>query len=246
MTIRSIGIVGHGSFGAFLEMLAKKHLPDVEVRVFSNRSVPDGARFFTLHETCTSDVLIIASAIRDFEKTLREVVPLVSDATVIVDVNTVKVMPVHLLRELAKGKQYFATHPMFGPYSFEKQGGSLAGLRLVIAEHTLDARTHHALLATLRDLGLVVIETDADTHDKQLAETLFLTHYLSQSIAAAGFVRTDIDTLSFGYLMDAVESTKQDLALFKDVYRFNPYCKETLTRLKEGELVVEKLLHESL
>jgi prephenate dehydrogenase len=120
----------------------------------------------------------------------------------------------------------------------------LAGLRIVISEHTLEAQGYAALKTALEALGLVVIEAGADAHDKMLAETLFLTHYVSQSIANAGFVRTDIDTLSFGYLMDAVESTKNDLALFRDVYEFNPYCTETVRRLKEAERKVETLLAE--
>ncbi len=244
MKIGSIGIIGHGAFGAFLETLAKKHLPEAEVRIFSRHEVPDAVRFFSLPDTCQADVLIIASSIRSFEEVLKEAVPLTKPETFIVEVNTVKVMPVTALRAIAAGKRYVATHPMFGPYSFEKQGGSLEGLRLVVADHTLPAGEYAAALAALRRAGLSVIETDADTHDKKLAETLFLTHYVAQSIAAAGFVRTDIDTLSFGYLMDAVESTKQDLALFKDVFEFNPYCTETIRRLKEAEGKVAALLAE--
>lgn len=242
MSIRSVGIIGHGSFGQFVEELVAQHLPEAEVRICSLHETPDGSRFFTLKETCVSDVVLIASSIRDFEKTLREALPLIPDTSILVEVNTVKVMPVNLLRAHAVGKQYLATHPMFGPYSFEKQGRKLDGLRLVVSEHTLPPDSYEKVLTAVRSLGLAVIEADADTHDKQLAETLFLTHYLSQSISTAGFVRTDIDTLSFGYLMDAVESTKNDLALFKDVYEFNPYCVETIRRFKEAEAEVARML----
>jgi hypothetical protein len=75
-----------------------------------------------------------------------------------------------------------------------------------------------------------------------LAETLFLTHYVAQMVAAGGFVRTDIDTLSFGYLMDAVESVKGDTELFRDVFAFNPYCRETIARLEKAEAGVHTLL----
>lgn len=244
MKIGSIGIIGHGAFGAFLETLAKKHFPEAALRIFSRREVPDGSRFFSLEDACAADVLVIASSIRSFEEVLAQAVARSGPDAVIVEVNTVKLMPVRALRAHAAGRKYVATHPMFGPYSYEKQGGSLEGLRLVISEHTLNEDEYGAALALLRALGLSVIETDADTHDRKLAETLFLTHYLSQSIAAAGFVRTDIDTLSFGYLMDAVESTKNDLALFRDVFEFNPYCTETVRRLKEAQGKVEALLAE--
>jgi hypothetical protein len=75
-----------------------------------------------------------------------------------------------------------------------------------------------------------------------LAETLFLTHYVSQIVAKGGFVRTDIDTLSFGYLMDAVESVRGDTELFRDVFAFNPYCQDIIRRFETAEGEVHALL----
>ncbi len=242
MSPRTIGIIGHGDFGRFLETLAKRFLPDTEVRVFSRRHTPDGTRFFSLEDTCASAIVIVASAIRGFEETFLKVLPLLGPDSTLVEVNTVKVTPVNLLRMHAKGKRYIATHPMFGPYSFEKQGGSLAGLRLVVADHTLPEEEFAAASTWLGSLGLSVLSMTAEEHDRMLAETLFLTHYLAQSVARAGFVRTDIDTLSFGYLMDAVESVQSDTELFKDVYEFNPYCVEIISRFEKAEGETRALL----
>ena len=50
---------------------------------------------------------------------------------------------------------------MFGPYSFEKQGASLKGLRLVITDHTLAAGEMAAAIAWLKGLGLNVMDDDA-------------------------------------------------------------------------------------
>jgi prephenate dehydrogenase len=81
-----------------------------------------------------------------------------------------------------------------------------------------------------------------DAHDHMLAETLFLTHYVAQAVARGGFVRTDIDTLSFGYLMDAVESVQNDTDLFRDVFAFNPHCEAIIARLAQAERDVHNLL----
>ncbi len=242
MRPRSIGVIGYGQFGRFLEELAHTYLPGVGVRVFSRRAALDGTRFFSFEEVCAADVVVIATAIREFEETLLNVFPLMREDATLVEVSTVKEHPVRLLARHALGKRYVATHPMFGPYSFEKQGRSLAGLRLVVAEHTLPKETYEAALAFLRGLSLSVLEMSPEEHDKRLAETLFLTHYLAQSVNAGGFTRTDIDTLSFGYLMDAVESVREDTALFRDVYAFNPHCKEVVERVKRAEQDVDALL----
>ena len=242
MQQRSIGIIGHGDFGRFLETLARRFVPGVAVRVHARKIAPDGTRFFSLEDACKSDVVIIAVSIRAFEETLLKVLPLLADDSVLVDVNTVKVHPADLLRRHARGHAYVATHPMFGPYSFEKQGGNLNGLRLVITDHTLPDDVLAGAMAWLKGLGLNVLTMSPQDHDRMLAETLFLTHYVSQIVAKGGFVRTDIDTLSFGYLMDAVESVRGDTELFRDVFAFNPYCEETIRRFEAAEGDVHALL----
>jgi prephenate dehydrogenase len=242
---RSLGIVGHGDFGRFLEMLARRLAPDLPVLVFARKAAPDGSRFFSLEETCKADLVIIAVSIRAFEETLLKMLPLLGPQTVLVDVNTVKVMPAVLLRRHAADRVWITTHPMFGPYSFEKQGGSLTGLRVVVTDHTLPAPMYDRAMVWLKGHGLNVLSMTADGHDRMLAETLFLTHYLAQAVARGGFIRTDIDTLSFGYLMDAVESVRSDTELFRDVFAFNPHCEEIITRFETAEAEVHALLGKS-
>jgi prephenate dehydrogenase len=129
---------------------------------------------------------------------------------------------------------------MFGPESFKKHGGQVNGFRIVVTDYHLANDQYQLLKNAFASLGFVIIEMTADEHDKRLAETLFLTHYVGQSILKAGFTRTAIDTLSFQFLMDAVESVKDDKNLFADVFRFNPYCKEVATRLHEAQQAVFK------
>ena len=61
-------------------------------------------------------------------------------------------------------------------------------------------------------------------------------------VTYGNFIRTNIDTVSFGFLMDAVESVQNDTELFKDVYTYNPYCKEVIARFEQAEQAVEQLL----
>jgi prephenate dehydrogenase len=173
---------------------------------------------------------------------LLKVLPLLGPGSILVEVNTVKAHPADLLRRHGGGRAYVATHPMFGPYSFEKQGGNLTGLRLVVTEHTLPPQDMEGAIAWAKALGLDVLTMSPQAHDRMLAETLFLTHYVSQIVAKGGFVRTDIDTLSFGYLMDAVESVRGDTELFRDVFAFNPYCEDIIRRFETAEGEVHTLL----
>lgn len=237
-----IGIVGYGSFGVFLEMLITRFAPHAQIKIYSSRFTPDGKKFFSLEETAQCDAVLLAVPIHAYEKTLETLVPLLGEKSLLVDVATVKIHTVKLLNRLAGGKRYVATHPMFGPESYEKKKRDISGFRIVVCESTLPAEEQEALLKFLRGCGFDVVEMSADAHDKHLAETLFLTHFVGQAVSRASFTRSEIDTVSFGYLMDAVESVKHDTALFQEVYRFNPYCEEILKRFEIAESEVHALL----
>jgi prephenate dehydrogenase len=131
---------------------------------------------------------------------------------------------------------------MFGPESYQKYGGNVNGFRIVVTDYVLANDQYQVLKNIFATLGFLIIEMTADEHDARLAETLFLTHYIGQSITKAGFERTPIDTLSFQFLMDAVESVKDDTELFRDVYRFNPYCVAVAERFHAAQDAVFKEL----
>lgn len=242
VTIRTVGIVGYGAFGAFAHKLLMRFAPEIQVRIHSSRHAPDGKLFFSLEDTASSDAVMLAVPIHAYEDVLAQILPHLGTESVIVDIATVKLHTLEILKRLALNRRYLATHPMFGPESYAKQGEDVTGLRIVIAEHTLGQQDYATLITALRTLGFSVVEMTADAHDEHLAETLFLTHFLGQTISRAGFDRTEIDTVSFGFLMNAVESVKHDEALFLDVYRYNPHCKAALEKFGIAEKEVERLL----
>mgnify|MGYP000156198446 CR=1 FL=1 len=131
---------------------------------------------------------------------------------------------------------------MFGPESYQKTKKDVTGFRIVVTDKTVSSSDYKKVKKTLSQLGFVILEMTSDEHDKLLANTLFLTHYVGQTMKEAGFLRTDIDTVSFQSLMNAVESVMNDEKLFRDVYDFNPYCKESAERFHDAQEVVQKKL----
>lgn len=239
--IRSVGIIGYGNFGAFAHVLLRRFAPSITVRSYDPKKKRDGNLFFSLHEATACDAVVLAVPISAYEATLKKISPLLGKDTVVVDVATVKSHTLKLLRKYVRGS-YISTHPMFGPESYAKKSGDVSGLRIVIADHSLPRAVYSTFVVGLERIGFKVLEMSAKKHDKELAETLFLTHYIGQIISKAGFVRTDIDTVSFGYLMDAVESVRHDKALFKDVFKYDDACRLVLKKFGISEKSVRKLL----
>jgi prephenate dehydrogenase len=245
MEIKTIGIIGYGHFGMFLFALGQRFFPNVKIRVYSRRFPADGKTFFTLVEAAECDVVILCGSISEYEEQIQAVAPLLAPHSILVDVATVKLHTTELLKKHCPNCHYISTHPMFGPESYEKHHGNVEGFRIVVTDYALINDGYIAIKSILTALGFEVIEMTADEHDKRLAETLFLTHYVSQSILSAGFTRTSIDTLSFQFMMDAVESVKNDRKLFEDVYHYNKYCQPVAERLHAAQESVWQSIQKS-
>lgn len=238
--IKSVGIVGHGHFGQFVETLVRRFLPEVEVRVFSKRSLPDDEKFFDLTKTASSDVVVLCGSIGGYEDQLKSLLSHLGEDTVVVDVATVKKHTGEIFKKHLGDRKWLSCHPMFGAESYKKQNEDVSGFRVVVTDKTIREEEYESVRNLMSGLGFVFIEMTADEHDKLLADTLFMTHYIGQVMSSAGFGRTDIDTVSFQSLMNAVESVAQDGKLFMDVYNFNPYCEAAAMRFHDAQEIVLK------
>jgi len=240
--INTVGIVGYGNFGKFLHTLGQRFFPDIEFRVHSRRAEIDNAQYFDLKTTAQSDVVFLCDGISEYKERMIAVLGHALPETIFIDVATVKKYTSDLCREYCDGRRFMSIHPMFGPSSYKKHNGVVDGFRIVVTDYVLKNDTYQMIKAKFSDLGFSIIEMTSDEHDKNLAETLFITHYIAQSIVRADFTRTEIDTLSFQFLMDAVESVKDDKKVFQDVYKYNPYCKEAVAKLQLAQEEIFKEL----
>ncbi len=239
--IKTVGIVGHGNFGGLVEVLARRFAPEINVRIFSLDAKPDEKRFFSLEDAASADAVVLAVPIGAMEGALIRILPSLKPGSTLIDVATVKEYSAGLIREIAPGHRFVSVHPMFGPESYKKRGGDVAGFKVVLTDTNLLQPEVKKFRSFLEQCGASVLEMTAEEHDGLLAETLFLTHLIGQLVSRGGFKRTPIDTPSFGWLMDAVESVKNDSALFKDVFRYNRFCKQVLERFGMAEEQVYKL-----
>jgi prephenate dehydrogenase len=240
--INTVGIIGYGNFGTFVHELGQRLFPQVQFRVHSRRFAPDNKTFFDIKTTAQSDVVILCAGISEYEERVKEVLQYALPETILVDVATVKKHTSELCHKHCGNHCFMSIHPMFGPVSYNKHRGDVTGFRIVVTDYALQNDEYQRLKAQFAALGFSIIEMNADEHDKRLAETLFLTHYIGRSVLEGGFSRTEIDTLSFQFLMDAVDSVRDDAQLFADVYRFNPYCKEVAERFHTAQDAVYQKL----
>ena len=222
-----IGIIGFGRFG---KLLTKHLAQDLKVYVFNrsdkikeikeNNAIPA-----SLKEVCRKGIIIPCVPISQFEVTLKKIKNLLKDGSLVVDVCSVKEYPVELMKKiLPKKTQILATHPIFGPDSAAK---SLDGKKIVLCKVRILDDLYGKIKSILKENGLVVIETTPEEHDKEIAKSLLLTHFIGRALIEFGAKNMQIDTEGYKRLMHILETVKNDTEqLFEDMNTYNKYAKE--------------------
>ena len=239
----SIGIIGFGRFG---RLMARYLSPDGQVRGHDPRVSPEaiaavGAAPASIGDVCRSDIVILAVPISHLQGLLSAIRPHLPPETLVVDVCSVKKQPVRWMQELLpETVDILGTHPMFGP---DSAADSLEGCKIVLCPVRIDAKRFEKVRHYLGSKGIVMIETSAEDHDRQIAVSLALTHTIGRSLALFGARPQEIDTEGYRRLLRILEVVENDTwQLFEDMNRYNPYAQDarqafiTAMHVIEGKL----------
>jgi prephenate dehydrogenase len=223
-----IGLIGYGRFG---RLTVKNLAPDFEVVVHTRkpdkrRDIADaGGRLVSIEEASAQKFVILCVPISAMRKTLRMMAPLLRPDAVVVDVCSVKVYPAQWMKELLPPSvEILATHPMFGPDSAAK---SVSGYKIVLCPERISTERYQKIKHWLVRKGLTLIETSPEEHDRKIAISLALTHFIGRSLAEFGAPALDIDTEGYKRLLHILGVVNNDTwQLFEDMHHFNPFARE--------------------
>lgn len=218
--MKSVGIIGFGSFGAFL---AEQLSSFCQVKVYS-ASGRQNQWARSLKEIATCDFVIPAVPLEAYSTTLQELKPLLKPETVIVDICSVKVEPMQRIAELLPGQPTAATHPLFGP---ESAKDSLEGHVLVLCPDQSDPEALAQVQTFAETLKLKVITMTCQEHDQEMATVHGLTFFIAHALKDMGLHSQKLATPSFKKLLALAELEQhhsQDL--FLTIQNGNPYTKK--------------------
>ena len=220
-----IGIIGFGQLGQLAARHLKDHL-DVFVSDIVDRSLEAkglGVKFVSVREAVQKDVVLFAVPIGKFEEVLKSVSLDIAEGALVMDLCSVKVKPVEIMeRVLSNGVEIIAAHPLFGPQSAAK---GAEGLKIVLCP--IRTNRLEEVREFLESLGLKVIVTTPEDHDRQMAETGVLSHFIGKSLINTGFEQNEITEPSFSKLTELKGLIEKDSSeLFKDIQIHNPFASE--------------------
>ena len=120
-----------------------------------------------------------------------------------------------------------ATHPLFGPQSARN---GIKGLKIAVC--AIRGRRGPRVAAFFRRaLGLSVVITTPEAHDREAATVQGLTHLIAKVLVQMEPLPTHMTTTSFDLLMQAVSMVRHDATeVFQAIERSNPYSQQVRRR----------------
>lgn len=216
-----IGLIGFGRFGRF----AWKHLHSTcDVVVYDRRPFKQrGVNRVSLAEAASRELVVLCVPISQLETVCRQIAPHIRSGALVVDTCSVKVRPLEILESLLPADaEILGTHPLFGPDS-GKEG--IAGLKIVLCPvRTRRARTIAALLRRMR---LRVLTASPAEHDRAMAQTQALFHFVARATAELGIKPLAMSTPGPDYFLRLAASVLNDSdQLFCDLQTQNTHAGE--------------------
>lgn len=221
------GILGLGRFG---NLVARVLAPygDVWAHDPSAPSVPSCVQLVSCEEACGARIVILAVPMRNLPSVLRRMSRHLRRPALVVDTASVKSLPSRwMVEQLPSWADLLATHPLFGPDSAEN---GIEGLKIAVCP--LRLRHWRAVNEFLRRLGLDVILTTPDQHDRDIARTQAIVQFLGRALEQMRAEPREVDTSGYRRLLEILHYVSRDTwELFVDMQSLNPYAKEARDEL---------------
>jgi len=241
-----IGLIGFGRFGR----LTTRYLAADQPVFVYNRSGKEasiaavGATPSDLETVCAQPIVVLCVPISRMAETLQAIARRLRPSAVVVDVCSVKTLPVQWMRErLPADVSILATHPMFGP---DSAADSLHQRKIVLCPVRVSPERYACIREYLAGKGLVLIETTPEAHDRQIATTLALTHFIGRSLSKFGAPALDIDTEGYKRLRHILGVVENDTwELFQDMHSYNPFAMQTRRAFMSAMADIEARLEEN-
>jgi prephenate dehydrogenase len=217
-----IAIIGVGAMGKWFAGFAKQNLGEVivaDTNVLISKKVARevGVR---AEETCEdavahADVTIIAVPIEKTPEVVKSMAKSMRAGSLLMDVASVKSDVVQAMNELDVDLELVSIHPLFGPGTTTLNGKDFVSVPVKPGKRYIQFKNR------LTKLGANITEMDAEEHDRVMAISQCLTHFVLLSYVSAlrSMKETKLaEKLSTPMFSALVELAKAALAGNPDLY----------------------------
>ncbi len=228
-TKKTLGVIGIGQFTNFFLPYLKPFFSEIYISSRSDKSdiaKQLGVKFVNKTDAAKQDVVILSMPISEIENVLNEIRNSIKTDALIMDVCSVKVYTAKLMKKiLPKKTNIIGTHPLFGPQS-GKNG--IKDLEIVLCPIRSSTACIKDTKRMFQQMGLKIILTTPQKHDKIMANTQALTHFFAKGVLSTiKSLKFEFSTPSARKLFEIIDDLKEDSPiLFNDIELLNPYAKK--------------------
>jgi len=232
----TIAVIGHGRFG---QLLARILLESTQIKIIVISSkkinlVNKNLKQVSINDIKKADVIIPCVPISEFKSVIKQIAPLIKKDSVVMDICSVKTLPVEIMKKyLPVSIQIIASHPMFGPDSYEMKK-RVKDLRLVLWNIRAEEKNYLQIKNFFNNLGVKIIELSPENHDKFMALSLGYSYLIGKIGQRMNIKKTTIDTYDFQLLLEHEAIIERDSdQLFFDMQTQNPFAKNMLVKFSK-------------
>ncbi len=238
---KKVSVIGMGRFGNFFSRVLSKSVKSVTVYCFDANNSLDSLKSKKNKEEqripcdtlaqCVdkADWIFLCVPIRCLRFLLTDLSSMVHESQVLIDTCSVKEQPAQWMSKIDNNTvSLVATHPLFGPDSYD------ATITPYIVTHPLriDPAPYKEFTCFLDSIGLTVVPLDPSTHDKHIAMTQGLTHFIGRALSQLALQDSPVGTVGYQRLCELITQTCNDTEeLFLDMYKYNIHSVYMLDKL---------------
>ncbi|PIN89074.1 hypothetical protein COU57_06630 [Candidatus Pacearchaeota archaeon CG10_big_fil_rev_8_21_14_0_10_32_14] len=236
-----IGIIGFGNFGKFMASHLKNKSYIIVTDIIDKKEEAEqiGVEFGSLEEVLKQKIIILSVEMENLRDTLHSIKDKISPGTLVLDVCSLKLFSSKLMEDLLpKNIEIIGTHPLFGPQSAKDL---IEGMKIAICN--IRSNKIDDVKIFCESLGLDVIICSPEEHDRQMAVSQSLTHFIGHVAKNIDLCRVDLSTKTFDDLMNVIEIMKNDTpALFENMQTMNPFAKNMRSIFVDETIKLNKRL----
>lgn len=245
----SVGIFGYGAFGRFM---AQHLVPWFRVKAWDRNpsafgeGAPDnvpGVKLASVEEVAGCGKVIFAVPWDSLAEAVTAAAPFLRPGTLVLDVTSVKMGPAELLpRLLPDNVEILCTHPLFGPQSGRD---GIAGLRIALCPIRIERDRYYRVCDFLTDkLNLLVLKTNPEKHDREMARVQAVTHFISRALRDVSLTPSPMATRAYEKLQEFSSIVLSDSwDLFLTIQNGNPFAEEMRHNVMREMADLEERLH---
>ena len=127
-----------------------------------------------------ANFILISILLQDFEKVIREIAPYINENQIVMDITSLKEIPVKIMHKLFKRNLVLGTHPLFGP------GAENTNQNFILTPTNKKEKIFAKKFKNwLENRGFKVIIMSPKKHDELMSVVLGFSHFVGLSVGSA-------------------------------------------------------------